>query len=237
MLSAIEMKRRPLLERPRSVRIKFTKTGSQRYISHLDLQRTFTRAIIRSGIPVWYTKGFNPHSKLVFSSPLPIGCESICDYVDIRVDRDVTNEEIRTALSRQFTDEMLILDVYEPQTKFQDIVYINYKAEITTKKASDELAIEIAKALKTSPFMITKKSKSGDKEVDLVSFLPNVTVKHDGRKIAIEFTVGDGFGNTLSPEIIMRAIISRFSLIEDEMHDYYSLLRTDIFARNMRPFR
>lgn len=237
MLSAIEMKKRPLLERPRAVRIKFTKTGSQRYISHLDLQRTFTRAIIRSGIPVWYTKGFNPHSKLVFSTPLPIGCESICDYVDIRVDREVTNAEIKEALSRQFTEEMLILDVYEPTTKFQDIVYINYKAEITTKKASDELCLEIASALKTSPFMITKKSKSGDKEVDLISFLPSVTVKHSGRKIVLEFTVGDGFGNTLSPEIIMRAIIQRFSLIEDEMHDYYSLLRTEIFGRNMRPFR
>lgn len=237
MLSAIEMKQRPLLERPRAVRIKFTKTGSQRYISHLDLQRTFTRALIRSGIPVWYTKGFNPHSKLVFSTPLPIGCESICDYVDIRVDREVTNAEIKEALSRQFTEEMLILDVYEPQTKFQDIVYINYKAEITTKKASDELCLEIASALKTSPFMITKKSKSGDKEVDLISFLPFVTVKHNGRKIVLEFTVGDGFGNTLSPEIIMRAVISRFSLIEDEMHDYYSLLRTEIFGRNMCPFR
>lgn len=237
MLSAIEMKKRPLLASPRAVRIKFTKTGSQRYISHLDLQRTFTRAIIRSGIPVWYTKGFNPHSKLVFSSPLPIGCESICDYVDIRVDRDVTNEEIKAALSRQFTDEMLILNVYEPTTKFQDIVYINYKAEITTQRASDELALEIAAALKTSPFMITKKSKSGDKEVDLVSFLPNVTVKHNGRKIILEFTVGDGFGNTLSPEIIMRAIISKFSLIEDEMYDYYSLLRTEIFTRNMHTFR
>ena len=237
MLSAIEMKKRPLLATPRAVRIKFTKTGSQRYISHLDLQRTFTRAIIRSGIPVWYTKGFNPHSKLVFSSPLPIGCESICDYVDIKIDREASFEEIKSALSAQFTDEMLILDVYEPGTKFQDIVYINYKAEITTKKASSELASEIEDALKTSPFTITKKSKSGDKEVDLCAFLPKANVKHDGKKITLEFTVGDGFGNTLSPEIIMRAIISRFALIEDEMHDYYSLLRTEILSRNMRPFR
>ena len=237
MLSAIEMKKRPLLERPRAIRIKFTKTGSQRYISHLDLQRTFTRAIIRSGIPVWYTKGFNPHSKLVFSSPLPIGGESICDYVDIKIDREASFEEIKSALSAQFTDEMLILDVYEPETKFQDIVYINYKAEITTKKASAELASEIAAALKNSPFTVTKKSKSGDKDVDLVSFLPKVNAKHDGKKLVLEFTVGDGFGNTLSPEIIMRAIFSRFELIEDEMHDYYSLLRTEILSRNMRPFR
>ena len=91
--------------------------------------------------------------------------------------------------------------------------------------------------MKTSPFIITKKSKSGDKEVDLTSFLPKISAKKNGKKIVLEFTVGDGFGNTLSPEIIMRALISRFELIEDEMYDYYSLLRTEILARNMRPFR
>lgn len=53
-----------------TVRLKFRKVGDLQYISHLDLQRTFNRVIKRSGIPVWYTQGFNPHMKLVFSSPL-----------------------------------------------------------------------------------------------------------------------------------------------------------------------
>ena len=60
----------PLLEQPITVRLKFRKVGSLQYISHLDLQRTFNRVISRACIPVWYTKGFNPHIKLVFSTPL-----------------------------------------------------------------------------------------------------------------------------------------------------------------------
>ena len=45
----------------RTLRVFFEKRGNIRYISHLDLMRTMTRAIRRSGIPLWYTEGFNPH--------------------------------------------------------------------------------------------------------------------------------------------------------------------------------
>ena len=51
-------------------RITFYKTGMGKYISHLDLLRCFTRTIQRSGLPVVYSQGFNPHQKITFSLPL-----------------------------------------------------------------------------------------------------------------------------------------------------------------------
>lgn len=221
---------------PRTVRIKFTKTGSQKYISHLDLQRTFTRAIIRSGIPVWYTKGFNPHSKLVFSAPLPIGCESLCEFVDIRIERDVNDEEIKEALSQQFTDEMLILEVFSPKTKFQDIAYISYKAVFTTAKATEALANEITKTFTTSPFTVMKHTKSGDKEIDIIPLIASFKCEHADNKLVFTFTVGDGSGQILNPELIMRAACDRFSLIVNELCDVYSLVRTGIYRSDMSDF-
>ena len=58
------------------MRIKFRKIGRLKYISHLDLQRTFSTGLIRAGIPVWYSKGFNPHPKLVFALTVSVGAES-----------------------------------------------------------------------------------------------------------------------------------------------------------------
>ena len=75
----------PELVPPKAVRLKFCKVGTLQYISHLDLQRTFNRIIVRACIPVWYTQGFNPHIKLVFSTPLSVGSESICEYLDIKL--------------------------------------------------------------------------------------------------------------------------------------------------------
>ena len=66
----------PMLDEPRTLRVRFVKKGNLQYISHLDLQRTFGRVLVRAGLPLWYTKGFNPHIKMVFGMPLPVGAES-----------------------------------------------------------------------------------------------------------------------------------------------------------------
>ena len=60
-----------------TVRIWFSKRGEASYISLLDLQRVMGRAIKRSGVPAWYTQGFNPHIYLTFACPLPLGQESL----------------------------------------------------------------------------------------------------------------------------------------------------------------
>ena len=60
-----------------TVRIRFEKTGEAAYISLLDLQRVFHRILKRSGLPVYYTQGFNPHIYLSFACPLSLGQESL----------------------------------------------------------------------------------------------------------------------------------------------------------------
>lgn len=55
-----------LLEQPQKVRLFFTKLDRAKYISHLDMNRCMSRALKRSGLPVWYTGGFNPHMYLTF---------------------------------------------------------------------------------------------------------------------------------------------------------------------------
>ena len=55
------------------VRLWFQKCGDARYISHLDLSRCMQRALKRSGLPIWYTEGFNPHAYVTFALPLSMG--------------------------------------------------------------------------------------------------------------------------------------------------------------------
>ena len=83
----------PEIVPPKTVRLKFCKVGTLQYISHLDLQRTFMRIVNRACLPVWYTKGFNPHAKLVFGAPLSVGCESMCEMADLKIEAMVTVPE------------------------------------------------------------------------------------------------------------------------------------------------
>jgi len=54
----------------------FSKARLMRYISHLDLLRLLMRAARRASIPLYFTKGFNPHPKLRIKRALKLGLES-----------------------------------------------------------------------------------------------------------------------------------------------------------------
>jgi radical SAM-linked protein len=81
-------------------RLLFTKTGMAKYISHLDLMRTMQRALLRAGLEIKHTQGFNPHPHMVFALPLPVGCESLCELMDFELVKDVPADEIVPGLNR-----------------------------------------------------------------------------------------------------------------------------------------
>ena len=66
-------------------RIKFCKYGSMKYIGHLDIMRYFQKAIRRSGLPIKYSEGFNPHQIMSFAAPLGVGITSDGEYMDIEL--------------------------------------------------------------------------------------------------------------------------------------------------------
>ena len=59
------------------------------------------RMLVRAGLPLWYTKGFNPHIKMVFGMPLPVGSESECEMLDVRIERDMSLDEIKEHCKRE----------------------------------------------------------------------------------------------------------------------------------------
>ena len=69
----------------KKLRIKFSKAGSMKFISHLDLMRYVQKALRRAGIDVAYSKGYSPHQLLSFAAPLGLGDTSEGDYLDLQV--------------------------------------------------------------------------------------------------------------------------------------------------------
>jgi hypothetical protein len=63
--------------------LKYAKTDFAKYISHIDTLRLLQRTLRRAKIPVKYSEGFHPHMLLKLSSPLPVGIESVTEFVEI----------------------------------------------------------------------------------------------------------------------------------------------------------
>lgn len=219
----------PMLDAPRTLRVMFRKVGNLQYISHLDLQRTFQRVLVRAGLPLWYTKGFNPHIKMVFGMPLPVGCESECEFLDIRIEREMSCEEIKERLNAELTSELAVQEVYEPATKFTDMAFATYEYTLTLPGASEEMARQIEAIFANAPVMVTKKTKSGEKQIDLCELLHAFCVRAEDGVIRMDATLVAGEGKTITPEAIITVLRERMGLFTgDPLSERYRILRRTV---------
>ena len=229
----------PPLERPLTVRLKFRKVGTLQYISHLDLQRTFNRVIVRASIPVWYTKGFNPHIKMVFSTPLSVGAQSEYEFLDIRIDRFMECEEIKDRLNRELTDELRIVDAYLPESDFSEIAWASYEISIHTADITDTLSESIEKTLKTAPLIMTKRTKAGDKDVDLISMIHSVEVMADceAEILRIHAVLKATSTEFLNPELLISALKREQGILSGSLSDeWYDIVRTGVMKEDFSLF-
>ena len=220
------------LGQPRTVRVKFRKVGNLQYISHLDLQRTISRVLIRAGIPMWYTQGFNPHAKMTFGLPLSVGAESVCEYLDLRIDRDMSCKEIKARLNEALTDELCVLDAYEaPEgSAFADIIWARYDIRMDVPDATESLAEEVRAYLTTSPLLMDKKSKSGIRQVDITTLIRSLDVRLQEGQLMLDAVLCVSGSDYLNPDYLIRALRERFGLLpEGDLTKSCTILRTHVY--------
>ncbi len=222
-----------MLDTPITMRIKFCKTGNLQFISHLDLQRAFHRILVRAGIPMWYTKGFNPHAKLVFGLPLSVGAESVCEFADLKIEREITPEEVVAQLNSNLTDEMYVLEAYVPTTKFADIAYASYTITVISDKLADDTSSAVA-SLFSSPVNMVKKTKSGEKEVDITAYIHGINVTRDDKTLKIDTTLRAGNTESLNPEYLVSAIKEKYDFMDGAC---YRIMRNNVYNSNMEEFK
>lgn len=223
---------------PKAVRLGFTKTGNLQFISHLDLARTMSRIVVRAGVPIWYTEGFNPRPKLVFSLPLSVGTQSECEFVDFKVVEDMPYDEIAGRIEAEFAPEMRVNGVWEPVHKIAEIAWASYDIELHTRKADDDAAREIAEMLKR-PLIITKKSKSGEKEIDIAPLIKESDIRFENVALVMRCMLSCDSASYLNPEYLIKAIVDKLGIdLENVESEYYSIIRRSVkLADGVTDFR
>jgi radical SAM-linked protein len=70
---------------PLRVRMEYSKTGSARYLSHLELMTAIVRGMRRADFPLQYSSGFHPSPKVSFGPALPVGTAGMKEYLDFEL--------------------------------------------------------------------------------------------------------------------------------------------------------
>lgn len=150
--------------------IQFGKTGRLRYISHLDLQRFMQRALRRTGLPVAYSQGFNPHALLSFASALGTGVSSEAELLEVRLSEPVDEQTVLSAMRGALPPEMPAYRVRLVEDRFPSLMSMVYCAEyrITLTGAGARALCEAVPAyLEREEILAVRKTKSGEKTVNI----------------------------------------------------------------------
>lgn len=199
-------------------RVKYSKGEEVKYVGHLDSMRTFVRCIKRTCIPIKYSNGFNPRVQISFALPLGVGVTSESEFFDLEVDKKMNETlfvgELNSVLplgyrakSVEFTEDKKSL-----MSLVKEAVY-----EIEVQ--GDFEMNEIKKLLEQNEIMIEKESKSkkGNQEINLKSFIIDFEIVEDARKIIVHSTAGSV--NNMNPQFVLQAIEKYIGKVDDyEIH-------------------
>jgi radical SAM family uncharacterized protein/radical SAM-linked protein len=92
------------------IRMRYTKTGRVRFLSHLDFMTLVHRSFIRAGVPVAFSQGFNPHPRIAFGPALSVGIESETEFLDVETDAFVTPGDCKERLNQNLPEGIRIAE-------------------------------------------------------------------------------------------------------------------------------
>ena len=88
--------------------IGFAVHGDLRFLSHRDMLRMFQRALVRAGVPVWYSEGFNPRIRLWLPLPRAVGVAAEAELLIIECAQRLDPARLIEALAVQMPSGLTV---------------------------------------------------------------------------------------------------------------------------------
>ena len=186
------------------------------------------RAVKKSGLPVWYSQGYNPHIYMTFILPLSLGHESLCESFDFRLNEDLTEEQILKAMENTLPDGIILTEAKAPDYEASQIKYARY--DITMFGDNSVLEKAVSDYENSEEVIVTKTTKKSSKDINLKAEIINFEVKEktDG---SLTFTALFPAGSTynINPSLILEYFRTNYGIDPNEA----KILRVNILDENL----
>ena len=184
----------------------FEKGKRLRHIGHLDLLRTMQRALRRSGLPIAFSQGFNPHVLVAIASPLSVGvwgkreimeatlCEDMVPSDFIEALRPALPADIRAVTARPMAEDHPAL-----------MAQVAAAAYTATLQGSDgaALAAAIPDLLARGSIDVIRKTKKGDKPCDIRPMIYQLEAKPGGDETQLHMVLALREAATCKPSLLL----------------------------------
>lgn len=191
--------------------VTFEKGESVRWLGHLDILRTFERAIRRAELPIAFTAGFNPRERLAFASALSVGVTASAEPATIELAEPLPPAELIERLNSKLPPGIQLQTAEDiPDAGSRDLLNSYDRAEfrvtcVTPDGFSLDAAARDAEALLARESLWVEREREGNvKRVDVRPFTYSIVPDEmQNGRIAFTMILGIGMDGVAKPQEIV----------------------------------
>ena len=218
-------------------RLLFSKTGRAKYISHLDLMRTFQRAFARAHIAIKHTEGFNPHPFVSIALPLSVGYSSQCEILEFGLLEGTAYEDVPARLTAAMPEGIVIHQCYPAERKLKELASINYIMNFEYSEGRPQEAEPAMRELLGRESLVVQKksnkSKKGYTEVDLIALIRGWNLECQSDTMTLDLVVA-AQNPGMNPELLRTAFCEAYPQFAP---DFVTFHRREILDASGAVFR
>lgn len=182
--------------------MRFKIDGNLRFLSHLETIRVFQRALVRAGIKVCYSEGFNPHPKLSLPFPRSVGVESDDEMACVLIPSSQSGpapqpacggalaEEIEKRLGQGLPCgcELVSVKIIKGRVAFHPVSVI-YVFALEEGVLNEDLKARAGQLARSERLVVVRRieQKGGSRMVDVAPFIESV--EFDSSRMAVKCQV------------------------------------------------
>ncbi|OMQ15119.1 radical SAM protein [Modestobacter sp. VKM Ac-2676] len=190
------------------LRLRYTKRGPLRFASHRDLARALERALRRAQVPMAFSAGFSPHPKISYMGAAPTGAASEAEYVEIGLSQRRDPEQVRAALDASLPPGIDVLECVEAGEGTGSLAdrldATRWRIDLPGV-TPEELSAALAELLARESVTVTKRAKTGTKDVDVRAAVVRASVAGDTGCAILQVVVRQ-LTPTVRPDDVMAAL-------------------------------
>lgn len=199
--------------------LSISKGEELRFLGHLDYLRTMERIVVRSGIPIAFSEGFNPHMKISLDSALGVGVTADPLYMELKLEKEISEEEIRARMEPQMPKGIAIHHILEAQQEWPKFVaFFNedvYEMEgpVTEGASREEAEKKIAEFNGRSSFLYKRVTPKKIREMDVKPMIMEpMKVRIEKDRAYLTFSLIRSNTGSVQPKDIWKMLAESFGL-------------------------
>ncbi len=207
----------------------FEKKPRLRMIGHLDLMRAMQRALRRSGLPIAFSQGFNPHVLVTFAAPLSLGMAGERELMEVPLSESISDKTFLYLINLALPCDLQCLSarpVHDAHPAPMALLRAaSFRAEFP--EGAPALFEALPSFLAREEIPAIRKTKTGDKPCDIRPMIYDLRASGEH----MDMTLALCEAATCKPDLLISSLCEYAGVEKPRC----VLTRTRLWASGMRP--